>query len=174
MKKVLLSILVLMASARIMAQFPMAPVGKDAKAINMGHVYGKVVDSLLHPIDHASVVILQNKYDSASKKRKDVLLKAMNASSKGEFSFNELPMFGALKLRISAVGFKTYETTVAFQINMGAMKPPSSSSQGMPDMTAIANAFDKDLGQHKTFRTVSTISKCNSNSRRKGFENGYR
>jgi ferric enterobactin receptor len=149
MKNLLVAFLVLMASAKLMAQFPMAPVGKDAKAMNMGHVYGKVVDSLLHPLDHATVVILQNKYDSVSKKRKDILLKAMNASSKGEFSFNELPVFSVLKLKITAVGFKPYEATVAFRINMGAMKPPSSSSQGMPDMTAIANAFDKDLGNIK-------------------------
>jgi ferric enterobactin receptor len=149
MKKVVLSVIMLMVSAMLMAQFPGMTGKRNAKAMNMGHVYGKVVDSLLHPLDAASVVILQNKYDSVSKKRKDILLKAMNTNGKGEFSFDELPMFGALKLEITSVGFKPYATTVAFKLNFAGMKPPSSSSQGMPDLTVIANAFDKDLGNIK-------------------------
>ena len=152
MKKVVLALLVLLASARLMAQFPGASGKGNTQAMNMGHVYGKVVDSTLKPIDQVSVALLQNKYDSVSKKRKDVLLKAMNTNSKGEFSFEELPMFGALKLKISAVGFKPYEQTVSFQMNFGNMPKSSPSSSGTPNMSALtnlANSFDKDLGNIK-------------------------
>jgi hypothetical protein len=152
MKKVVLALLVLMVSAGSMAQFPGAPGKGNAQAMNMGHVYGKVVDSTLKPIDQVSVVLLQNKYDSVSKKRKDVLLKAMNTNNKGEFSFEELPMFGALKLKITAVGFKPYEQTVSFQMNFGNISkthPSSSSTPNMSELTNIANAFDKELGNIK-------------------------
>jgi ferric enterobactin receptor len=171
MKKLVLAVLMLMASAKLMAQFPGVPGGKgNAKAMNMGHVYGKVVDSLLHPLNEASVVILQNKYDSVSKKRKDILLKAMNTNSKGEFSFDELPMSGTLKLKITAVGFKPYETTVAFKMNFAGMKPPSSSSQGMPDMTAIANAFDKDLGNIKLLEETGQLAGVTVTTAAKGLK----
>lgn len=153
MKKLLLAAGILLLTAQVHAQFPMgggAAKGQQA-AMNIGHMYGKVVDSLDRPLAEASVVLLQNKFDSASKKRKDVLLKAMNTNSKGEFSFDELPMFGPLKLKISAVGYKPLEQTVSFQMNMGAIKPSGNAANANPmaGVTALANMVDKDLGNIK-------------------------
>src|ERR1043166_3397759 len=75
-----------------MAQFPGA--GGAGKSVpNIGHVYGKIVDSLGKPIADATVIILQNKFDSVAKKRKDVLLKGLSTKPNGEFSFEELPLF---------------------------------------------------------------------------------
>lgn len=153
MKKLLLAAGILLLTAQVHAQFPMGggAAGKGQQAaMNIGHMYGKVVDSLDKPLAEASVVLLQNKFDSASKKRKDVLLKAMNTNSKGEFSFDELPMFGPLKLKITAVGYKPLEQTVAFQMNMGAMKPATGANANpMAGVTALANMVDKDLGNIK-------------------------
>lgn len=151
MKKFLLAATILLFSAQLHAQFPGAgAAGKGAPAaMNIGHMYGKVIDSLGKPISAASAVLLQNKYDSVSKKRKDVLLKAMNTNAAGEFSFEDLPMFGPLKLKITAIGYKPIEQTVSFQMNMGAIKPAAgagANANPMAAVTAIANMVDKDLG----------------------------
>lgn len=151
MKKFLFAAIILLFSAQLHAQFPGggAPGKGQQQAMNIGHMYGKVVDSLGKPITAASAVLLQNKYDSASKKRKDVLLKAMNTNAAGEFSFEDLPMFGPLKLKISAVGYKNAEQTVSFQMNMAGMKPQGgagANANPMAAVTAIANMVDKDLG----------------------------
>lgn len=149
MKRFLLIACVMLMTANLMAQFPGAPGGKgNTQAMNMGHVYGKVVDSLGKPIGEVSVILLQNKFDSVSKKKKDVLLKGLTTKANGEFSFEGLPIFGPLKLKISAVGYKPIDQTVAFQMKMdvGAMKPNADPSAQMSAMTNMINNFDKDLG----------------------------
>ena len=98
------------------AQFP----GGGGKAPNMGHIYGKIVDSAGHPIPEATVLVLQNKRDSATKKSKYVLLKGLSTKANGDFNFEDLPLFGGLKLKISATGYKPYEQNVVFQMRMPA------------------------------------------------------
>lgn len=150
MKRYLLFIALFLSVSSAFSQFPGGGAMKPGQAPPaIGHVYGKVVDSTGKPITEASVVILQNKFDTASKKKKDVLLKAIITKSKGEFSFSELPMFGPLKLQISAIGFKTLEKPVAFQMKMEAPatgKPSTDPSAQMGAIVSMANSFDKDLG----------------------------
>jgi len=153
MKKIaLLTALMIMIAVGIQAQFP-GGNAKGQKPPDMGHVYGKVTDSTGAAINGASVLLLQSKYDTVTKKRKDVLLKGITTKSNGEFSFTDLPMFGQMKLKISATGFKPVEQTVAFQMKMDANAPkPGSSSdpaQAMAAMSSMLNAFDKDLGNIK-------------------------
>ncbi len=163
MKKLLLAAGILLLTAQLHAQFPMGggtAKGQQPGAMNIGHVYGKVMDSLDKPIAGASVVLLQNKFDSVTKKKKEILLKAMNTSALGEFSFEDLPMFGGLKLKISAVGYKPFEQAVAFQINMGAMqqKPAGANANPMAAVTTFANMVDKDLGNIKLKDDAATLA----------------
>jgi len=164
MKKLLLAAGILFFTAQLHAQFPMGggAAGKgQGAAMNIGHIYGKVVDSAGRPVSEASVVLLQNKFDSASKKKKDVLLKAMNTTAAGEFSFEELPMFGPLKLKISAVGFKAHDQTVSFQMNMGgaqAPKPAGNNANPMAGMSSMLNAIDKDLGNIKLVEDATNLA----------------
>ena len=124
MKKIaLLTSIILMAAFSVMAQIPMAGNGKQGQqAPNIGHVYGKITDSLGAPISDVSVLLLQNKFDTVTKKRKDVLLKGLTTKGNGEFSFCELPMFGQLNLKISATGYKPVEQIVSFQPKMDAIR----------------------------------------------------
>jgi len=163
MRKLLVAAGILLITLQVNAQFPGggAPNGKaQQSAMNIGHVYGKIVDSTGKAVGDASVVLLQNKYDSVAKKRKDVLLKAMNATAIGEFSFEDLPMFGALKLKITAVGFKPYEQAVTFQMNMGAAKPaaPATNANPMAAMGAMLSGIDKDLGNIKLTQDATTLA----------------
>ncbi len=112
------------------------------QSMNVGHFYGKVVDSASgKPVDAASVQLIQNKFDSASKKRKDVVVSGMLTTKKGEFSLEILPVMAVYRLKITAIGFKTHEYKVNFDLNMNAMRSG--------DMTTMLNAVDKDLGNIK-------------------------
>ncbi|MFL5787262.1 MAG: outer membrane beta-barrel protein [Flavisolibacter sp.] len=152
MKRFLLLTSALFLSYCLFAQFPMAGAGgKGQQSVpNMGHVYGKIVDKDLKPISDVSVVLLHTKFDSVTKKRKEVLLKGFVTKGNGEFSFEELPIFGPLKLKISATGFKPVEQNVAFQLKMeGSARPANGQAPDMSSISKIASAFEKDLGNIK-------------------------
>src|SRR6516162_4239402 len=124
MRYLMLLMVCLVCGFSVKAQFPAGGSGKGAP--NMGHVYGKLIDSSGHPVSEATVLLLRNKYDSATKKSKQVLLKGLTTNAKGEFSFEDLPIFGALMLKISATGYKPFEQTVMFQMKMPAGGVPKN------------------------------------------------
>src|SRR6187402_2192918 len=97
------------------AQFPGGRPG-GGQGMNVGHFYGKVVDAATNkPIEAASVQLLQNKLDSATKKRSDVIVSGMLTTKKGEFSLENLPVMASYKLIITAIGYKSIEEKAAFQ-----------------------------------------------------------
>lgn len=121
------------------AQMPQGqpPAGRSMQAPpSIGHIYGKLVDSLGKPVGDATVVIMQTKVDTVTKKSKEVLLKGMATKNNGEFDFDELPGFGRLKLKVSATGYKPYEQNISFQMK-------KDNTAGAP----AGNPFDKDLGK---------------------------
>ncbi|MBC7690095.1 MAG: TonB-dependent receptor [Aquabacterium sp.] len=110
--------------------------------MNVGHFYGKVIDAATNkPIDAASIQLIQNKFDTATKKRKDVVVSGMLTSRKGEFSLENLPIMAAYRLVITAIGYKTLEQKPAFALNMAGGKPG--------DISSMLSAVDKDLGNIK-------------------------
>ncbi|MFN8251436.1 MAG: outer membrane beta-barrel family protein [Ferruginibacter sp.] len=112
------------------------------QGMNVGHFYGKILDSVSgKPVEAASVQLIQNKFDSATKKRKDVVVSGMLTTKKGEFSLENLPVMAAYRLKITAIGFKTMDFKVNFDLNMNAMRSG--------DMNTMLNAVDKDLGNIK-------------------------
>ena len=72
---------------------------------NLGHIFGKLKDGAGKPVEGASVLVLQTKFDSAIKKSKAILIKGALTGSNGEFDFEALPVMG-VKIKISATGFK--------------------------------------------------------------------
>ena len=108
MKKLFTAILITFTSLQLSAQYPGGGQAGNAqgKATAIGHIYGKVVDSTDKPIAQASVVLLQSKFDSTTKKKKEILLKGGTTDKNGDFSFDELPLFNSLQLKISTIGFK--------------------------------------------------------------------
>lgn len=144
MKKILLVVITICSSILLFAQMPGMGGGKGMP--NMGRIYGKVVDSAGKGISDASVILLQNKFDSATKKNKEVLLKGLTTKANGEFNFEELPIFRPMKLKISALGQKPIEQTVTIQPKLDPNSFKSNGNQ-MPDLSAMASAFEKDLGK---------------------------
>lgn len=133
---------------------------------SIGVLFGKVVDSSGKGVGGASVVLLGSKFDTTTKKFREVLLKAMNTKNSGNFRFEELPVMGQMILKISYTGYDAFEKKISF-IEMpkgapggfpGQLKDTASKGQPNGKPTAVPNAipsgmpsfnasdFEKDLG----------------------------
>ncbi|MBS1654180.1 MAG: TonB-dependent receptor, partial [Bacteroidetes bacterium] len=122
--------------------------GANRQQMN-GRFYGKIIDSITgKPIDAASVQLLQNKFDSISKKRKEVIIGGMLTQQNGDFSVENIPLFGQYKLKVTAIGFQSFEIPVSF-IDMKAMRAARNGNNNGGDMSAMMNMLDKDLGNIK-------------------------
>lgn len=131
-----------------------------------GTLYGKLIESnTSKPIEYASVQLIQNKFDSASKKRKDVAIAGMITKANGEFLLENVPVFGQLKLKITVVGFKPYEQPVSFDI-----KRPDPNNGG--DMSSLLGALDKDLGNIKIDIEDKTLENVTVTSSKPGLQLG--
>jgi len=124
--------------------------GANNRQIPNGSFYGKVLESSTgKPIELASVQLLQNKLDTQSKKRKDVVIAGMLTRANGEFRLENIPAFGQFKLRINVVGYKTIDQTIGFDLKM--------PTAGNTDFTAMLAALDKDLGNIKIDLAEKTL-----------------
>ncbi|MFN4234836.1 MAG: outer membrane beta-barrel protein [Bacteroidia bacterium] len=120
----LLTILPLIAGAQI-------PQGMQGRNMNVGRIYGKVIDNATGKgLEFATVRLMITKFDSVSKAPKQNLVTGQITQSNGEFNLEQVPVFGKLTLIISAIGYQTYEQNIAFE------KPTQGK---MP-------VFEKDLG----------------------------
>lgn len=159
MKHLFTCLSVLIISFNLSAQFPMGGAQKggmqNGKVPAIGHVYGKVVDSIGKPLADASVILMQNKFDSSSKKMKQVLFKGETTKATGEFDFSEVPLFG-ITLKITAVGFNPVDQKVNFMQGMGGQQN-GGSSDPMAQMNNMANALDKDLGNIKLISNANQL-----------------
>ncbi len=133
MRKLIILLTAIVFSTGLMAQ---APGFMPAVGGNAGRVFGKLVDADGKPVADASVMLMHKQLDSATKKMKEILLKAMITKANGEFSFEELPVRGGLTLKVSSTGFKNYQLPISFMPEKGEAAAPGG---GMP-------SFEKDLG----------------------------
>jgi len=130
-----------------------------------GNFYGKVVESNTgKPIEYASVQLLQNKFDSATKKRKDQVIGGMITRSNGDFRLENIPAFGQYKLRVNVVGYTHYEQPISFDIKM--------PQGGNADFTAMLSALDKDLGNIKISIAEKTLENVTVSSGTSGLRLG--
>jgi hypothetical protein len=141
--------LVLVLVSHIASSQPFTGGGNRTGGPQMnGRFYGKVVDSITgKAVDAASVQLTQNKYDSVSKKRKDVTVDGMLTAANGDFKLENVPVMGQYKLVISAIGFKPYQKTITL-IDMKAVQAMRANG-GSPDMASLLGNLDKDLGNIK-------------------------
>jgi len=122
-KNILFLILVLFACSPAFSQMPqgnMQSMMKNAKNMNIGRFYGKVIDAKTKkPVEYASVVLLWF--------NKDSLIAGGLAKENGDFSLDQLPPYGGYRLRISFIGYKNYETKVY-------IVPPNKIEQDLGDI----------------------------------------
>lgn len=130
-----------------------------------GSFYGRVLESVTgKAIEFASVQLLQNKFDSLTKKRKEVVISGMLTKANGEFKLENIPVFGQYKLKIDVIGYKSVEQSIGFDIKM-----PTGNN---PDMTALMAALDKDLGNIKIDIAEKTLENVTVNAGTTGLKLG--
>ncbi len=107
--------------------------------INNGHFYGKVVDAATGKgIEFAPVQLFQNKWDSVTHSKTPTLMAGQLTEANGDFSLENLPLFGKFKLKIAAIGYEVVEMEVSFNI------PAPVPGEPKPEIAPGAN--EKDLG----------------------------
>jgi outer membrane receptor protein involved in Fe transport len=136
-----------MSTLALQAQMPAgANRGAGAAQSMTGRMYGKLVDAKTGKgIDAASVQMIQSKFDTVSRTRKDVVIAGMLTSRTGEFALEGLPLYGNMKLKITAIGYKTIDQKAAFEAKPGG------------DMSQMLAAMDKDLGNLKMEADAQTL-----------------
>src|SRR5687767_4254456 len=103
-----------------------------------GRFYGKIVDVSNKGIQSTSVTLVQQRSDSITKEVKETIVGGMLTTASGDFSIENIPAFGRYILRITGIGYKPLEQSVAFQ------RPAANG-----DPRAAVGALDKDLGNIK-------------------------
>jgi outer membrane receptor protein involved in Fe transport len=125
-----------------MAQIPPGVAnrgGGNMQNMNMGRFYGRILDKNTGKgVDAASVQLLQSRFDTVSKKRKDVVVSGQLTKGNGDFSLEGLPVMGQFKLKITAIGYVALEQAIKFDLAMNG-----------GDMSQMMNKVDKDLGDIK-------------------------
>jgi len=133
--------------------------GAGGQKTNNGHIYGKVIDSVGKPISGVSVMILQDKYDTATGKTKALLLKGSVTKTNGEFSLNGLPTLEGLKLKLSAIGYRTHTQEFSFNSTKEDNRSDKVSLKATKKKNNLSNAFapDIDLGSIKLHPDVNHL-----------------
>ena len=58
-------------------------------------------------MDGASVQLIQSKYNPAAHAQKDTVIAGQITDRRGNFSLENLPIFGNFRLKITAIGYKS-------------------------------------------------------------------
>lgn len=140
--------LVLVASLVSVTKAQMPGAMKPGAVPSIGRVFGKLVDADGKAIRDASVIVLYTRFDTATKKMKEVFYKGTTSQANGDFNIEGLPIFGKLRLSITGIGYTALSQPVAFEMKMPAGNTAAPKNNGgMPDMSALASNFEKDLGK---------------------------
>ena len=108
-----LLLFILIFSSKTFAQFPSGGGRNLGQNLNLGHFYGKIIDANSNKaIDGASIQLYQNKFDTATKKKREVLVSGMLTDKRGEFSLENLAVIAQYKLIITAIGYKNIEQKI--------------------------------------------------------------
>lgn len=116
------------------------PRGAGGQGMSNGRFYGRIIDEKTDKgVDAASVQLIGSKFDSLTRARRDTIISGILTKKSGEFSLENLPVMGRYRLSVSAIGYKTIEHPVSFDVKFGPGQ----------DMSQVMAAIDKDLGNIK-------------------------
>jgi outer membrane receptor protein involved in Fe transport len=153
----------------LVAQMPGGRAGRPGggQTMNMGHLYGKIVDSKTNKgIDGVSIQLLGNRMDTATQKMTAATLKAAITRSNGDFSIDNVQVMGNFTLRISAIGFKTVEQKVSF-----GLRAPGGGAEGA-GREQMMSLIDKDLGNIKLEADAANLGNVTVTATKQLFEMG--
>lgn len=116
--------------------------------MNIGRIYGKVVDEAGKGVGYATVQILGKKFDPQTKTAVDTLLSGQLTEDNGDFNIEKLPIVGEFTVVISFLGYAEIRKTVDFGLKMGNGARPGPPPPGA--------TFYRDLG-NIAFKQESAI-----------------
>lgn len=144
-----------------------ARAGMMGQNMNVGHLYGKIVNSKTNRgLDGASIQLVGNRMDTATKKMAPYTIKAMITEHNGDFSMDNLPVMGNFILKVSAIGFTPIEQKVSFNLKM----PGQGAQRG--GMEQMMSMVDKDLGNIKLEENAADLGNVTVTSTARLFEMG--
>ncbi|MFL5739058.1 MAG: outer membrane beta-barrel protein [Flavisolibacter sp.] len=108
-----------------------------------GRFYGKVVDASNKGVEAASVTLVTSRMDTVTKKTREVIVGGMLTTNSGDFSIENVALFGRYKLKVTGIGYKEHDQAVAFDL------PNRNAMGNNSDPSALLSVLDKDLGNIK-------------------------
>src|SRR4051812_19568266 len=135
MKQLMVLAIMMLSGTIAFAQMPAAGMKQGAGSMSI-RLFGKLTDNEGKPVSQATVLLMQTKTDSATKKPKQVLYKTGLSQANGDFSFEDLSLKDRYTLKISSVGYKPYDLPVNFFAKNADGSTPAPS-------------LEKDLGKIK-------------------------
>lgn len=150
MRKLIFATILCCFSAFLFAQMPGGMMGAGARnggqAMNIGHFYGKIVDSKTNKaIEGVTIQLTGNKFDTLTKKMKEAILSTQITQSNGEFSIEGLSVMGRFNLKLSSLGYKSIINPISFGLKM----PQGGGAPNQANMQQMLAQADKDLGNIK-------------------------
>lgn len=160
MKNIFTALFLVLANSFLFAQ-PPGGGNRGAGQQLSGRLYGKIIEtSSGKAVEFASVQLLQTKLDTVTKERKETIIGGMLTKTNGDFSIENVPVFGPLKLKVTGIGFKEYTQNVSFDLKRGG------------DPSAMMNALDKDLGNIKIEIEEKVLGNVTVTSEKPGLQLG--
>ena len=113
--------------------------GGNRQAMNVGHLYGKVVDDNGKGVGYATVQLFGMQFDTVAKTRTEGLISGQITDDNGDFSLEKLPVLGEFTLKISFMGYADIEQKVDF-----GLKRPGGGQGGRPGASGDSDDDDND------------------------------
>lgn len=162
--------------------YPGAPGGGGgnwagkAQQMNIGRMYGKVVDENKKGVGYATVQLYGMQFDTVSKAMKETLIAGQITEDNGDFNLEKLPAAGEFTLKISFIGYIETAQKVSFGITPanpsrtggreggapGGSAPGGAPGRGAPGGSWGTGAmgggnFERDLGNIKLVNDTRTL-----------------
>ncbi len=161
----LLAFMAMLAINQMVAQaptggFPGAGAGGfDPSKMNIGRLYGKVVDEAGKGVAFATVQLNGKKFDPKTMALTDTMWAGQLTEDNGDFNLEKLPVVGEFELVISFLGYTELRQKVDFGMKMpqGGTKPSGPPTGGFPGAGFGAGNFEKDLGNIKLLEGSTTL-----------------
>ena len=131
MKKLLVLVMILVSAQIVFSQPPAGMTGRPGMSGSI-RILGKITTADGKSVSDASVLLMQNKPDTITKKFKQVLFKSLITSANGDFGFEDVPANGNYVLKISSTGYQPFEQKISLGI-------PASSDKDLGNIKLVAD-----------------------------------
>lgn len=138
--------------------------GFDPSKMNIGRMYGKVVDETGHGVGYATVQLFGKKFNPATMTLVDTMWAGQLTENNGDFNLEKLPVVGDFELVVSFLGYAEIRKAVTFGIKAPEMPKNGArpgTGQGPPSggFPAMGGGnFEKDLGNIRLVEDAKVLS----------------